>query len=362
MPRVARIFIGSSSEALNVAQSVRSLLKADAEITIWNERVFKQGRGFLESLTLSLGSFDFAILIATPDDLITTRGQSRLSPRDNILFELGLFMGHLGRDRTWLIHPSNAELALPSDLLGVVTASCAWPSADNGSSRVTLQQYMSALGPACDLIREELREWQLRSETEALDDPGVIRCYTNAAEAQLAIGKALSAAESSIFFLATNLSYTPTFNTAELRKKILDGVIIRLLILNPLIGAIASIARDFNIRVEQLQAENKLSLRALIDLQDYANSLRQQMPDAGTVEIRLYDTPPRGRGYVFDGLPGESFFAPYATRGPGQPLPIYHCINRGGAAGIYIQGMESMWASDDTISVDAFLRDHPDFF
>jgi len=218
------------------------------------------------------------------------------------------------------------------------------------------------LGPACDLIREELREWQLRADDEALDDPGVIRCYTNAAEAQMAIGKALSASQSSIFFMATNFSYTPTFNMAELRNKIHHGITIRFLILNPLAEGLASIARDFTIQKEQLEAENKLGLRVLVDLQEYANSLRRQTRGAGTVEIRLYDTPPRGRGYVFDGPLGESFFAPYATRGPGQPLPIYHCVNSRGVARIYMQGMNSMWDSADTISADAFLRDHPGFF
>ena len=43
MPRIARIFIGSSSEALDAAQSVRSLLKADAEMIMWNEGVFNKG-------------------------------------------------------------------------------------------------------------------------------------------------------------------------------------------------------------------------------------------------------------------------------------------------------------------------------
>ncbi len=98
MPGAVRIFIGSSSEALEAAQAVRSLLaSADMDIKLWNEGFFRQGHSFLETLTASLNSFDFAILLTTPDDLVTTRGQSLLSPRDNILFELGLFMGKLGR-------------------------------------------------------------------------------------------------------------------------------------------------------------------------------------------------------------------------------------------------------------------------
>jgi CAP12/Pycsar effector protein, TIR domain len=363
MPRAARIFIGSSSEALEAAQAVRSLLaSADMHVTLWNEGFFRQGHGFLESLTVSLDSFDFAVLLATPDDLLTTRGESLMSPRDNILFELGLFMGKLGRDRTLLIHPRNTQLKLPSDLLGVVTVSCDWPSA--GSERgksYSLGQYMSALGPACDQIRDVVREWRIKTDKHDSHDPGLIGCYTNSNEAQAAIGRRIAESRSGIFFMATNFYYTPLLNIAEFKNKIDQGVDVRFMVLNPATTILPHVARSIAMPEADLRDENKLGLKIIIQLQMYAGARRRESTSAGEVTIRLFDSPSRGRNYVFDGIEGESFFVPYACHGPTRPLPVYHCANRGQIAKRNIGGMEELWESDDTIPIQLFMEQHPEF-
>ena len=46
---------------------------------------------------------DFAIVVRTADDLTTKRGQTNPVPRDNVLFELGFFMGRLGVERTYMV-------------------------------------------------------------------------------------------------------------------------------------------------------------------------------------------------------------------------------------------------------------------
>jgi predicted nucleotide-binding protein len=84
-------FIGSSSEGLRIAQHIKALLINDAEVTIWHEGVFGLNQGTFEGLLDALESFDFAILVLTPDDLIESRKRSSQSPRDNVLFECGLF-------------------------------------------------------------------------------------------------------------------------------------------------------------------------------------------------------------------------------------------------------------------------------
>ncbi|MGD0609042.1 MAG: nucleotide-binding protein [Streptosporangiaceae bacterium] len=360
--RTARIFIGSSSEALGAAHAVRSLLAADADITLWNEGFFRQGHGFLESLTASLDSFDFAILIATPDDLATTRGRTVLSPRDNILFELGLFMGKLGRERVWLIHPRNSQLKLPSDLLGIVTASADWPQSDGEHGRrCSLKQYMSALGAVCDEIRDALREWYSGTSGDLLLDPGLLCCYTNATEAQAAIGKAIAVSRSEMFFMGINFSYTPVLNDAEFKEKVECGVNVNFMVLNPMTRILGYVARGAAMSEERLRAENKLDLKTIVDLQRYADLRHRELPTAGKIAIRLFDAIPLGRAYVFDGPDGESFFVPYASRGPVRPLPVYHCANSGRVAKRYINGMKELWESEDAISVSIFLERYPEF-
>jgi hypothetical protein len=350
-----QVFIASSSEGLDAAQAIRGLLAADAHVTMWDEGFFKLSRGYLETLVDRVGTFDFAVFVATPDDMIVTRDETHPSPRDNILFELGLFMGRLGRDHTFLVHPSGAGMRFPSDLLGIMTASCPWP--DARTARPTLRDYTSALGPVCDRIRDALRQWSDRSAADVLRSSGFERCYTNSTEAQAAIGAAITGARSSILLMATNLSYTPVLNLVELQEKIAAGVDVRFLVLNPLSALVDVIAAEFLYPADLLRQENRLHLQTLVGLQAYALSC----PGAGTVSIRLFDAPPQMRAYVFDGDDGMSFFVPYAPRSTTRPLPVYHCRNGGTVARRYTAGIERLWNGADTLTLQQFLDDNDGF-
>ncbi len=100
-----KLFIISSSEALGVANAIRTSLEHDVFSTVWNEGVFFAGGYSLAALEKAVSESDFAIAIAQADDIIETRGSRQPTLRDNVLFELGLFMGKLGRHRALLIHP-----------------------------------------------------------------------------------------------------------------------------------------------------------------------------------------------------------------------------------------------------------------
>lgn len=143
------IFIGSSSEGLDAAREIAVHLQDDAEVTIWNEGVFTLGSSFLESLIAALDRFDFAVVVMTPDDLTTSRNVERFSARDNVLFELGLFMGKLGRSRTFIVFNSDADIRIPSDLSGITAAT--YHNRIDGNLR-------AALSPPCHLIRTAMRD------------------------------------------------------------------------------------------------------------------------------------------------------------------------------------------------------------
>lgn len=118
-----KLFIISSSEALPVAQELRSQMERDVFSTVWNNGVFFAGGYPLEALEKAVGESDFAVAIAQPDDVVRSRKKMQPTLRDNVLFELGLFMGKLTRHRAILIHPRVQTLKLPSDLHGLTLLS-----------------------------------------------------------------------------------------------------------------------------------------------------------------------------------------------------------------------------------------------
>lgn len=116
-----RIFIGSSKEGLNVAEYIKNFFSADYDCIMWNEDIFKENENFLETLTKSASLFDFGFMVFAADDVSVVRHKKFETPRDNVLFEYGLFLGRLGTDRAFIIQDAAAKL--PSDLLGITISS-----------------------------------------------------------------------------------------------------------------------------------------------------------------------------------------------------------------------------------------------
>jgi hypothetical protein len=124
MSRV-RVFIGSSSQGYNYATAIKNQLNAKSEVRTWKEGFFeKLGHSTLESLLDAAKSVDFAVLVLTPDDIVISRKKRSGAPRDNVIFELGLFMGRLGRERAFAVC---SDALIPSlnflaDIKGITVA------------------------------------------------------------------------------------------------------------------------------------------------------------------------------------------------------------------------------------------------
>jgi len=145
----SKLFIGSSHQNLRVAQVLAESLEACSEVTIWNEGLFGLNQSNLENLIQTLKQFDFAAFILAPDDITTSKGEAKASPRDNVLFESGLFMGVLGRERVFLVHDEKVELKIPSDLAGITLAGY-------DSSRIAGSDALAAVRKASRVISDKI--------------------------------------------------------------------------------------------------------------------------------------------------------------------------------------------------------------
>jgi CRP/FNR family transcriptional regulator, cyclic AMP receptor protein len=113
------LFIGSSSESLPVAKAFEAAIPGSAaETRLWTG-VFKASSFPIDNLAAQVHVCDFAVLVAAPDDRVFSRWRASNAPRDNVIFELGLFMGEISLARTFLLDPGNVKL--PSDLKGINT-------------------------------------------------------------------------------------------------------------------------------------------------------------------------------------------------------------------------------------------------
>src|SRR5262249_52217998 len=116
-----RVFIGSSVEGRSIAEHIQSDLENLAECVRWSQGVVGVSESTLESLFVVVRDFAFAVLVLTPADLDSDRPKGRHSPRDNILFELGLFVGALGRGRTFLFHAKDPAMTQTLDFAGLTS-------------------------------------------------------------------------------------------------------------------------------------------------------------------------------------------------------------------------------------------------
>lgn len=216
MANKQRVFIASSSEGLRQAQAVFSCLEHDTEPSLWTHNLFEASSTFIESLEYVISTHDVGVVIFTPDDARSMRGENSRIPRDNAVFELGLLMGKLGRRNVFIIRPEEASMSLPTDLSGLV---CLNYSARQDGNDV------ASVSTACRLIVNGLstRQPQHRhtpfwnNVQERHQDGTDLRTQVDRARRQ-------------IFVSGISLRYLATYCANQLRAALTRKVIIEVLI------------------------------------------------------------------------------------------------------------------------------------
>ncbi|TZF98426.1 hypothetical protein FW781_00400 (plasmid) [Chryseobacterium panacisoli] len=153
-----RIFIGSSVESLEIAHNIQELLEHEANPTVWTQGIFELSNTALEDLIKALDSFDYAIFIFKPEDISTIRDKNYNTVRDNVIFELGLFIGKLGKDKVFFVAPKKSkDFHLPSDLAGITYGTYNAERDD--------ENMLAALGPFCNQIRRKIKDFSYSNLT-----------------------------------------------------------------------------------------------------------------------------------------------------------------------------------------------------
>lgn len=147
-----RLFIGSSVENLDVANAIQENLEYDANVTVWNQGVFSLSSTTIDDLLNCLDNTDFGIFVFNPEDITNIRNKTFSTVRDNIIFELGLFIGKLEKSRVFYVIPrDDHDLHLPTDLIGLAPGKYDSNRNDNNLK--------AALGPFCNQVREILKTY-----------------------------------------------------------------------------------------------------------------------------------------------------------------------------------------------------------
>lgn len=140
-----RVFIGSSTEGVKIANAVQQNLDHDADCTVWTQGVFGVSTYTLDSLINAVRQNDFSIFVFSPDDVTQIRQNQVFAARDNVILEAGLFIGRYGKDRNYIIAPRDVrDFHIPTDLLGLTLA-------EYDNARV-LKEPQAAVGAACTSI------------------------------------------------------------------------------------------------------------------------------------------------------------------------------------------------------------------
>jgi hypothetical protein len=113
-----KIFIGSSSLGLDAAEEARGFLSSIADVFLWKDgNVWEPNRSTFDNLMRMSNYFDFGVFVATSDDLTLFSEKLVIEPRDNVILEMALFLGAIGKDKSFLLVEDGVKL--PSDFSGI---------------------------------------------------------------------------------------------------------------------------------------------------------------------------------------------------------------------------------------------------
>ena len=171
-----RIFLGSSGKQAALVQALTRGLKDVAHVDPWTTS-FNPGTTTLERLVELAHQVDFAAFVFARDDWTAPSAGAapapaagQASPRDNVVFEAGLFGGTLGMRRTFILHSNGAKL--PTDLLGLT--SIRYGETTPAQMRVINEKLRKAIEDQGPIARIDGLWWQYSLTEHGREEPSVL--------------------------------------------------------------------------------------------------------------------------------------------------------------------------------------------
>ena len=171
-----RMFLGSSTKQAKLLDVLTRGLEDMVDVEPWTTS-FNPGTSTLERLLELTREVDFAAFLFAQDDWTAASppaspesGSGQAAPRDNVVFEAGLFGGALGMRRTFILHAGGAKL--PTDLLGLTCARYKTPTAAEMKNVVALLR--KAIENEAQLSRIEGQWWQFSLTERTAREPSAV--------------------------------------------------------------------------------------------------------------------------------------------------------------------------------------------
>ncbi|HEY1905031.1 MAG TPA: TIR domain-containing protein [Myxococcaceae bacterium] len=171
-----RIFLGSSGQQEKLLEVLTRGLEDIAKVDPWTTS-FNPGTTTLERLVELAHVVDFAAFVFARDDWTTASSRApsspaagQASPRDNVVFEAGLFGGVIGMRRTFILHSAGAKL--PTDLLGLT--SIRYDETTAAEVKVINQKLRKAIEDQGPVARIDGLWWQYSLTEHGREEPSVL--------------------------------------------------------------------------------------------------------------------------------------------------------------------------------------------
>src|SRR5262245_13741810 len=171
-----RIFLGSSGKQAKLLDALTRGIEDIAHVDPWTTS-FHPGTTTLERLVELTRQVDFAAFAFAQDDWTTadtSASSAQASPRDNVVFEAGLFGGVLGMRRTFILHANGAKL--PTDLLGLT--SIRYADTSEAETNTVCQKLRKAIVDEWGSARIEGLWWQYSLTERSAEEPSALALLT----------------------------------------------------------------------------------------------------------------------------------------------------------------------------------------